>query len=1231
MVRVERYNAQSPHGSAFGDCQRFLRMNATSAFIGSPWFRRLRNASLILIALLAAYALLGFFALPWLAKPKVESLATEAFGRTATLGKLEFNPFTLRARLSDFALADREPNHALLRFELLDVDMSSASLWKWAPVFDAVRFVRPKLELVRAVDDTYNVQDLIGRQRAEPKGPTPAFSINNIEVEDGSLLLDDRKTQRSIAVTNLGIGIPFLSSLPYDAQIRVTPKFDGVIDGARFNLAGNATTPFADTEEATLELNLDALSLPPYAAYAPLPHGLKLTDGALTTRLTLAFVTANGAPRALTLSGTTRLDRLAIAHSDSSPLAAAKVIEVAINKFDPLGHSIALDRVTVNAPEVDLRRFSDGTIEFERLLDAPAPAGKAANAGEKTVTASAPPWAFSIADLHLADGILHIFDEGVAPAFRVTLSSVRFDAKKIASHGEGTADVAFDSNTGAHFAAHGDVDPAGKAARGHFSLTTFHLDALYPYYAEALNLDVRRGALDLAADFAVGASPNPMQLTLTQGAATLADLEMAVHGESDPLWRIPRADLGGVAFDYAKRNITIDKVESQRPAFRVVRQADGVVNFERLVRTSATTGAAPDATRTAAADSGWAVLIHKLLLERIAADFEDRAVQPPVKLRFADARITVDNYSNAGGAKSTLAFATRVGSTGRVQFNGAFATNPVTADWRINASGLDLVSLRPYFEARTNVIVTSGTLGAKGRLTYGAAERGPTRATYTGDLTIQDFGSLDRPTSQELLRWKSLTLTAIDAASEPLKVALGAITLDAFYARVIVNPDATLNLQRLLAPESATAEAATTVVSGDAATVAVKEPPPTAASDKELPVSIGRIQLSSGEVQFSDFFVKPNYSAHLTDVVGNVSALSATQAGDVEVAARVETTAPVEIHGSLNPFARELTLDLTATARDVDLPPLTPYSAKYAGYGIEKGKLSLEVHYKVDNRKLAASNKLVLDQLTFGEHVDSPTATKLPVRLAVSLLKDRNGVIHLDLPIQGTLDDPKFSVWGVLVQIFVNLITKIITAPFAVLGSLAGGGGDEQLAYIEFAPGHAELSSDAEAKLRSLAKALADRPALKLDAAGRAVPEVDRDGLKRVALDRAMRVQKQKTLASQGGSAPSVDALNIDAAEYPKFLALVYRDATLPDKPRNVIGMAKDIPPAEMEALLLASYSADEGALRSLATRRALAVQEWFVGPGGIPSERVFVVAAKLNGDGIADKGAPTRVDFAIH
>lgn len=1207
--------------------EALLLVNIIAAAAASPWLRRLRNFCIALIALLILYALLGFLLVPSIAKSRIEQTVTAELGRRATLGGLDFNPFTLRARLADFTLADREPGRELLRFDALDLDLSSATLWHWAPVFDAVRLTRPQLALVRSDDGSYNISDLIERALSGPQGPTPFFSIYNIEIEGGSVSLDDRQHRRKVAVTDLGIGIPFLSSVPHDAAIRVTPHAGGSIDGARFDLAANSSTPFAESEDATLDVDVDALQLPRYAGYVSLPHGLKLADGALTTRLKVVFVTDKGAPRKLLLSGSARLDHVLLARSDGSPLAAVKAIDtvLAINPFD---RTIVLDRLGIDGPAADVRRFADGTLEIERLLTASPPL-RTRDTGREAPRGSspAPPWVVAIAEARISDGTLRIADEAVSPAFRVTLSNLALGGRKIASNaGRGTFDAAFDSDEGAHFGAHGDIDLAGRAARGHFSLTKLQMAKLYPYYAGALNLDVRRGTVDFAGDFEAAAEP--MQFTLAQGAATLNDLEMALRGERDPLWRTPRIDVSGVAFDLAKRKVTIERTECRQAAIRVVRQADGVVNFARLLRTTGTTGTPGAGSRSASGVADWGIVTHKLLLERVTADIEDRVPQPGVKLRVSNAALSADDISNERNAKGTIDATARIGTGGRLRMRGALATNPVAADLRIDANGIDLVPLRPYFETQTNIIVTSGAVAAKGRMIYASTGPEGSRASYEGDVTVRDFGSLDRPTSQELVRWKTLTLSGVNAASAPAKIALGAVTLDQFYARLILDSDATLNLNRLLAPDAA-APAPAPIVTSTVSGTATAELPPPRSDRQESPVSIGRIQVSNGEVQFSDFFVKPNYSAHLTNVAGSVSALSATQAGEVDIAASVEGTAPVQVTGTVNPFARELALDLTAKARDIDLPPLTPYSVKYAGYGIQKGKLSLEVHYRIDNRKLAATNKLVLDQLTFGERVESPTATKLPVLLVLALLKDRNGVINLDLPIEGTIDDPTFSIWGVIVQIVANLFTKAVTSPFALLGAL-GGTGVEQLAYVEFAPGRADLSASAEAKLRSLAKALTDRPGLRLDAAGRAVPDIDREGLKRVALDRALRAQKQKALIAEGESAPSLDALTVDAAEYPKYLAAVYRETKLPNKPRNLLGFAKEIPPAEMEALLLASYGADEEALRGLANRRAQTVKEWLVDKGSVASERIFVVAAKLSSEGISDKGAATRVDFAI-
>jgi hypothetical protein len=369
-------------------------------------------------------------------------------------------------------------------------------------------------------------------------------------------------------------------------------------------------------------------------------------------------------------------------------------------------------------------------------------------------------------------------------------------------------------------------------------------------------------------------------------------------------------------------------------------------------------------------------------------------------------------------------------------------------------------------------------------------------------------------------------------------------------------------------------------------------------------------------------------------VAGSVSTLSREQAGDVMLTARVEGSAPVEVQGRVHPFAPALSLDLAGKARDIDLPPLTPYSVKYAGYGIEKGKLAFDVRYVVENRKLTARNRLVLDQLTFGARVESPTATKLPVLLAVALLKDARGVIDIDLPIAGSIDDPKFSVGGLIVRVIVNLITKAVTAPFALLAAAFGGG--EELSTLAFVAGSAALDDATTARLDTLGKALAGRPGLKLDIGGRADPSSDREALRHVAVERTLRTEKMKSLAGSAGAPASPDDVVVTPDERERWLKAAYRNAPIAERPRNVFGLLKDVPATDMEAMLFAHATVDDDALRHLATHRAQAVKDALVARG-VAGDRLFLVAPRLGTEtgGVETKAgdgprSPARVDLAL-
>lgn len=225
--------------------------------------------------------------------------------------------------------------------------------------------------------------------------------------------------------------------------------------------------------------------------------------------------------------------------------------------------------------------------------------------------------------------------------------------------------------------------------------------------------------------------------------------------------------------------------------------------------------------------------------------------------------------------------------------------------------------------------------------------------------------------------------------------------------------------------------------------------------------------------------------------------------------------------------------------------------------------------------------------------VDSPDATKLPVRLAVSLLKDRQGDITLDLPVTGSLDDPKFSVWGVVLDIVKNLLVKAATSPFALLGSLVGGG--EELSYLEFDAGTAALGAGAEERLKKIATLLTDRPALKIEIAGRVDPEQDRQGLTRLLFERKVKAQKLADLVKRGESAMSADDVTVEPAEFPTYLKQAYKKEDIPGKPTNFLGFAKDIPEAEMEQLMLGAIMVGDDDLRQLAQRRAQTVKDYWV------------------------------------
>ena len=558
--------------------------------------------------------------------------------------------------------------------------------------------------------------------------------------------------------------------------------------------------------------------------------------------------------------------------------------------------------------------------------------------------------------------------------------------------------------------------------------------------------------------------------------------------------------------------------------------------------------------------------------------------------------------------------------------------------------------------ATTRGSVTTAT--APPRAAASQAALAPSARTRAGGL------------GEELLSWKLLKLGGLDVQLEPGKppqVEVKDTLLSDFYARLIIHPDGRINLQDVIkskdgapavSPAAAPAAArtapgmpaagenngeASNSIAASASQTSASAPKPQQLDPLAPVIRFGPIRMASGHVLFSDRFIRPNYSADLTELNGSLSAFSsvapagAPQMADLNLTGRAEGTAALQVGGKLNPLAKPLALDIQAKVTDLELPPLSPYSVKYAGHGIERGKLSMDVAYKVEpDGRLTASNKLVLNQLEFGEPVPGAPAS-LPVKLATALLADSQGVIDLDLPISGSLNDPQFSVGPIIVKAIVNLIGRAITAPFTLLArALGGGAGGDDMANVAFAPGSAQLQPKAREQLDKVAKALIDRPQLKLTVVGTSSLAAEREGYKRERL-KAMVAAEQRaaapaaavasaplpaasqdaaqTIAAGAGQTSAGgrnDSASVADADYPRLLRQLYRRADLPGKPRNAIGMTRDVPVPEMEALLLAQIDVGDDAMRQLALQRGVAVKDYLAGKKLQP-ERLFLGAPRAS------------------
>jgi uncharacterized protein involved in outer membrane biogenesis len=1181
------------------------------------------------VAAVGLYTLFGFFALPAILKSVFQKSLTEALHRKSTVREIRVNPFSLSAALLGLEISERNGPGRWISAEEVFTNLEMASVIRGGPVLSEVRLTRPYLNIVRRPDGTYNFTDLLEEFSKKPaKESKPLkYSLNNIRIVDGRIDFDDGPKNARHVVAGIQVSVPFVSNLRYYVDEYIRPSFAAVVNGDNVSFQGR-TKPFKDSLETSFDIVIAGLDIPRYLEYLPFRRDYEVPSAFLDVKAVLSFLQRKDGPPSVRVDGSATLRDVRVTGKDRTPMVHLPSVRAVISPADIGAREFRLASLTVRDPEIDVAIDRKGKVNLLSLL----PGNKEEKVPERKEEKSSPvareggpETVFSIDSIRLSDGKLRFSDASRSTPFRTALGDIRIDVDRLSSEKGKAADASLSLSTEAKesLGIKGTLSLAPFGSEGTVTLGNVVLGKYAPYYRDAVLFDVTGGTLDLQTGYRYAPASDKGRIRILGLGAAVAGLRIRQREEREEFLGIPELFVKGAEIDPDGKEVAVAEIATGRGRIAVRRGPGGEMNVSRLVPGGAVGSAktpAPGTGGKGTAEKPWVVKIGKASLDRYAVRFEDRATDPPVEIALDGLRLRAQNVTTEKNRKGTFHFAATYNREGNISLGGSFSVDPPTLAGKLKAKNLPIGPLQPYYTEKVKLLVTGGGISAEGTARIAAPKGRPIRADFRGEASVNDFASVDKARGEPFLRFAALHFGGMEVGYHPTSVAIRDISLADFYSRIIVNPDGTLNVQGIVAKEPAPDNAAAAPPPAPAEGAADAEPPP---------VRIDTVTLQGGAVNFSDHFVRPNYSASLLEIGGRVSGLSSeeTRLADVDLRGKLENSAPLEIKGRINPLAKDLFLDLKVDFKDMDLSPLTPYSGRYAGYEIRKGKLTLNLKYHIEKSRLEADNKVFLDQFTFGESVDSPDATKLPVRLAVALLKDRQGEIHLDLPVTGRIDDPKFSIWGVVWKIIGNLLVKAATSPFALIGALFGGG--EELSYLEFEPGRSAVPAAAAGKLESLAKALYDRPALKLEIEGHVDMEKDPDALRQLAFRRRIAAQKVKALVKAGQPAPALDNVRIDPPEYPRYLALAYKEERFP-KPRNFLGMAKDLPVPEMEKLMLAHIRVTDGDLRQLAVERAAGVRDVLLAGGKVEPGRVFLVEPKALAPERKEKMKDSRVDFRI-
>jgi uncharacterized protein involved in outer membrane biogenesis len=1190
-----------------------------------------KKISLITAGIIAALLLFATFILPLITRSQAVKAIEAETGRKARIEKISLNPLTLSITVKGLSIEAKEGG-SFISIARLHASLGLASIYRRALILSEVSIDSPAVNFARLGANNYNFNDIIELQKRKPKPEKKSqgefhFSINNISLTNGSLDFDDQGVVggRKHTIRDLNIAVPFISNIPYLVEKYTDPHISAVVNGAPFSFNGKLK-PFSKSLETSVHIDLKQLSLPEYVAYFPVRPPADLTSGKLTIAADVTYRVSKEKKPELGVKGELTLDGVAVNMIGGQPLVRLPQLLIKASELELFARRFLFEKISVDGLELFVSRNPKGEWMYSRLL--PAPPKEAEKTGTKLVVTpdtvvKEKPLLLQVAAFSINNGAVHFSDAQPTGGFKSEVSQIDAAVKNFSTAADKSAgyELSMMLNNEATFSADGSFSVSPLKVTMSNELTGLKIQRGWPYLSSFLTSPLK-GTVDFSSEVAYSSEHG---LAVEQGKLLVNGIS-ARYGDKDGL-DLSRLEITNAAFNQKANAFEVGEVRLTKGDLSLSREADGTISLLSLLKKpqTASSSAPGQSPKRAVPHSGAAVVavpqgkqpakalsfrLRKFVIDRFNTSVTDKMLSEKPRFTLTNTSLSLSDLTWPRFKPSAVRFSSLFNKATPLKASGDITPLPFRYKGSISVGRLPLRDFETYFPTNINVFILGGFAATDMNVDIGLKEGKPT-GSFKGNASLRGFHAVDTVAEEDLLKWESLQIDEIQGNLEPFSLALRQVALTGVYSKIIVRKDGTLNLQNLVKKtEQETGKNVAATGSRGEGTGGKSSPPPlpqSAAAPPQRNIAIGAVTVQDGTLSFVDNHMPQHFATTFYNLGGRISGLNSEESkfADVDLRGNLENHSPLQITGQINPLRDDLFVSLKVSFRDIELSPITPYTSTFLGYTVEKGKLFLDLSYLIDKKQLKSENKVFIDQFTFGKKVESDKATGLPVKLGLALLKDRNGEIHLDLPVTGRTDDPKFNFLGVIWQVVKNVLVKAASSPLALLSSMFGGGQD--LSVIQFSQGQSFISPQEEQKLQALAKALLDRPAIKVKLKGYVDREKDSEGYRNELLARKLKSEKSLALSKNGigKDGAKTGEVQLLPEEYTKYLTAVYKKEKFP-KPRNILGVAKELPPEEMKKLIITNTVVGDTELTALAQERVVAVMNFLVAKGKVPAERVF-------------------------